>query len=64
MKPKIMLLLGVAVLAGIILLQNTQVVSFQVLFWTISMSRIIFFTLLLLIGFGLGYFCGRKYWEA
>lgn len=61
MKPKTIAISAVSVLAGIILLQNTQVVSFHVLFWRISMSGIIFFVLLLAVGFGAGYFLGRKY---
>lgn len=63
MKPKLILILVLSGLAGVILLQNTQVVSFQVLFWSVSMSRIIFFTVLILIGFGIGYLCGRKHGE-
>lgn len=63
MKPKLMLILGLCALAGIILLQNTQVVSFRIFFWSISMSRIIFFGLLIGIGFGIGFLCGRKHGE-
>jgi uncharacterized integral membrane protein len=59
MKPKTIVLLIFAVLLLIILLQNTQVVSLQLLFWNISMSRIIFLPLVLIIGFVIGYFVGR-----
>ncbi len=61
MKFKLIVICVLAGLAAIILLQNTQVVSFQLLFWSVSMSRIIFFGLLILLGFGIGYLCGRKH---
>jgi len=38
-----------------VILQNTEVVTLQLFFWKISMSRIILLALTLLIGFGLGY---------
>ncbi len=58
-----MKLIALSLLAGIVLivlLQNTQVVDFQLLFWKISMSRIIFLVLFLLAGFGLGFIVGKK----
>jgi uncharacterized integral membrane protein len=39
----------------IILIQNIQVVTLRFLSWEISMSRIIFIPLILVIGFILGY---------
>lgn len=63
MKAKAVLIAALCALCGIILLQNTQVVSFQVLLWSVSMSRIIFFALLILAGFGIGYLCGRRHGE-
>jgi len=47
------------VLCLILLVQNAQVVSFNILFWKISMSRIIAFPLLVLAGVVIGYFLGR-----
>ncbi|MBN2225848.1 MAG: LapA family protein [candidate division Zixibacteria bacterium] len=44
----------IAVLAVIILLQNTQVVTLHFLFWHLSMSQALLFPLTLLIGFVLG----------
>ncbi|MGE0268128.1 MAG: lipopolysaccharide assembly protein LapA domain-containing protein [Candidatus Omnitrophota bacterium] len=64
MKPKVVFIGILAILAGIILLQNTQVVTFHVLFWKISMSCIIFFAIVLAVGFAAGYFFGRKYWRS
>lgn len=54
----------VALLVLIIAIQNTQVVTIQLLFWQVAMSRILFFLLTLLAGFGIGYLTcsvvGRK----
>ncbi len=60
MKPKIIFGIIIAVLFLIVLLQNTDVVSFRFLFWQFSMSRIILFSLVLLMGMILGFFLGRK----
>jgi len=59
MKAKVIALLIPGFLFFIILLQNTQVVSMRFLFWQLSMSRIILFPLILLIGFVVGFFVGR-----
>ena len=40
----------------IIVLQNTQVVDIQVLFWRLSMSRIILLFFSLVVGFVAGYY--------
>ena len=62
-KPKIIVLIITALLLVIILLQNTQVVTLQVLFWKVSMSRIIFIPLVMMIGFFIGVFVRRKSWD-
>jgi uncharacterized integral membrane protein len=52
----------IGVLCGlflIILLQNTQVVEFRILFWKFSMSRVIMFLLTLLLGFGMGFLTAK-----
>ena len=59
MKTKTIVILVGVILALIIVLQNTQVVSIQFLFWKIGMSRIIFLPLVILIGFIIGFFVGR-----
>jgi uncharacterized integral membrane protein len=46
--------LGLLILAVIILIQNTAVVAFQILFWEVSMSKAILAFLLLLVGFLIG----------
>ncbi len=55
MKPKVIILLILIVLALIILLQNTDPTEFQLLFWNIEMSLVILVLVNLLIGFVLGF---------
>lgn len=64
MKAKTIIILILIVLFLIILIQNTQVVSLQLFFWKISMSRIILICLLIFIGFIIGFLVakvGRKH---
>ncbi len=45
----------------IVALQNTQIATFQLLFWKVSMSRAIFYLILLGIGFLMGWlYCYMK----
>lgn len=60
MKPKSIFIAAFVSLFLIVLLQNTQVVSVQFLFWKISMSRIILLPLVLLAGFIVGFFIGKQ----
>jgi len=55
MNLKNIVLLVLVVLIAILFVQNSQVVSITLLFWQVSMSGIIMFPLLVLIGFTLGY---------
>ncbi|MBN1165435.1 MAG: DUF1049 domain-containing protein [Candidatus Krumholzibacteriota bacterium] len=55
MKAKTIAVIVLIVLAIILILQNTGVVEYSVLFWKISMSRIIWLILILLVGFISGY---------
>lgn len=50
---------ALALLFAIIVLQNTQVVDIRVLFWQLSMSRIILLLFSLVVGFVGGY-CLRR----
>ncbi len=59
MKPSHWAGITLGVLCLILLIQNAQVVSFNVFFWKISMSRIIAFPLLVLVGAAIGYLLGR-----
>lgn len=56
MKPKQIVILVIAVLLLIILLQNTGVISFHILFWTIRMSQIVLMLIIIILSFTLGYF--------
>ncbi|MFH2145183.1 MAG: LapA family protein [Candidatus Omnitrophota bacterium] len=60
MKPKTIALLILAGLFLVVLLQNTQVVSVQFLFWEISMSRIILLPVVMGMGFIIGFFMGKR----
>lgn len=59
MKFKSYLILAILLLTAIILIQNTEVVEFKIFFWQISMSRIILFPVLLVIGFIVGYIIAK-----
>ena len=51
--------LALVLLFVIIILQNTQVVDIRVLFWHLSMSRIILLLFSLVVGFVAGYYVRR-----
>lgn len=55
MKLKTIIILVLLLLSLVILIQNTQVVTLRVLFWHMSMSRILLIPLLMIIGFAIGY---------
>jgi uncharacterized integral membrane protein len=59
MKPRLIAILVVVVLALIILLQNTHVTAFRLLFWKTEMSLVVLVLLVLLIGLVLGFVAGR-----
>ncbi len=59
--PAKKIFLGIlGILALILLLQNTEVVTLRLLFWSISMSGIIFIPLLIIAGFLAGFFFGKR----
>ena len=58
-KAKFIITAILAVLFGVLLMQNSEVVSLKMFFWEISMSRIIFFPLLLLLGFVIGFLVAK-----
>ncbi len=58
MSKRDMKLIGIGVLAllvVVVLIQNTGPITVRFLFWHITMSRVIFIPVLLLIGFLIGY---------
>lgn len=59
MKPKTVIILVLLLLSLVILVQNTQVVTIRVLFWHMSMSRILLIPLLIIIGFVIGYLVAK-----
>lgn len=60
MKPRVIIILLLVILAAVFIIQNTQVVSVQFLFLEFQMSRIIMIALALLIGFFIGYLVAGK----
>jgi len=58
-KPKTIVSIVIVVLILVIFFQNTQVVSFRIFFWKISMSQIILIPLTMIIGLALGYVIGK-----
>ncbi len=58
MKVKIILVLVLVVLLGALFVQNTQVVTYRVYFWTISMSQMILVPIVAAVGFLIGYVLG------
>jgi uncharacterized integral membrane protein len=59
MKPKNIIVLILVVLSLVILIQNTHVVIFRVLFWKIAVSQIILIFLTMLIGFVIGFIVSK-----
>jgi uncharacterized integral membrane protein len=55
MKPKTIILLILLLLCLVLLIQNTEVVTLQVFFWQITLSRILLIPILIVIGFVIGY---------
>lgn len=59
MKAKTWVVIILLFLCAVLLVQNMEVVSLKIFFWQISMSRIIAFPVLVLLGIAIGYFLGR-----
>jgi uncharacterized integral membrane protein len=55
MNAKIVVLIVLVLLAVIIMIQNKDSISIEVLFWSISIPRILLIFILLLVGFTIGY---------
>jgi uncharacterized integral membrane protein len=62
-KFQLTIVITLVLIAFIIILQNTQVMTLRLFLWEVSMSRIIFIPLLMLIGFVIGFLIGRKSWN-
>ncbi|MDH3214870.1 MAG: LapA family protein [Candidatus Krumholzibacteria bacterium] len=59
MKPKVISFLVAIVFALIILIQNSQVVTFRLFWWKVEMSQMIVVLVMLGIGFVLGLIAAR-----
>lgn len=59
MNPKIVVLIILFILFIILIVQNSKPIEVNLLFWTIHMSQIIVFFLVLIIGFIGGYFVAK-----
>jgi uncharacterized integral membrane protein len=60
MKPKFIIILILALLAVIFVIQNSDMVTIKLFFWSISMNQIIMILGLLLVGFLIGFLVTRK----
>jgi len=59
LKSRIIFILVIALLALIILLQNTQQVVFRFLFWSVQASQLLLVVLMLAFGFIIGVVTGK-----
>ncbi len=59
MTYKTILVLFLITLSLVIFAQNTQVVSFKLLFWEITMSRIVMLLFTMIIGVVIGYIIAK-----
>jgi len=59
-KAKMILALVLIALILIIVIQNISVVTLRFLLWNITMSRIVFIPMILIIGFILGYIAAKS----
>lgn len=59
MKPKVILALIILALAAVLLIQNTQVVTYRLYFWSVSVSQIILLPLAVLVGFIVGFLLAK-----
>jgi uncharacterized integral membrane protein len=58
MKAKVIVGIALVVLLAVLLVQNTAVVTYRLLFWTVSLSQIVLVPLIAILGFGVGYIAG------
>ena len=60
MKAKQIVLLVLVLAVVVILVQNTEVVDFQIFFWKIAVSRSVFLAVNVFVGIAIGYFLKGK----
>jgi uncharacterized integral membrane protein len=61
MKAKVIILLILIVLFTIFVLQNTQIVQIDFLFWSVAMSAIMLISLMMLIGVIAGFIIAKLF---
>lgn len=59
MKPKVVVVLILMALFLIVLIQNTQIVTYHLYFWYVSISQIILVPLVALFGFVVGFIVAK-----
>jgi len=59
MKVKLIIGLILLVLLAVLLIQNTQIVTFRLYFWKITISQIILVPLAVILGFILGFLMAK-----
>lgn len=55
MKPKIISIIVLIALVGILLIQNSQQVTYRFFFWTVEVSQLLLVLIMLIIGFAAGW---------
>jgi uncharacterized integral membrane protein len=58
-KTKLVLALVILALLVILLIQNTQIVTYRLYFWSVSLSQIILLPLAVLAGFLIGFLTAK-----
>ena len=59
MKPKLVVLLAIVLLALIVIAQNAQYVNFRFLFWSVLTTQILLIVLMIAFGFVMGFLVGK-----
>ncbi|MBE0432345.1 LapA family protein [candidate division WOR-3 bacterium] len=59
MKAKTIVIMILVILTLVLIAQNTAVMPIQLLFWQITMSRIVLIVLMFAIGFALGFIIAK-----
>ena len=55
MKPKTIFIIAIILLFVIIIIQNTELAGFQILFWKVEMSRAILLPIIFITGLIIGF---------
>lgn len=58
MNTKVVVGIVLLALLVVLLVQNTAVVTYRLLFWTVSLSQVVLVPLIAILGFVIGYIAG------